>query len=230
MAGKVRLGWRCLHLGLKCFHQVEYLLNFIKLFQSAKQNQAQLMNSSDLSRPTALSSAKTTLEVTRRLVVWPGDIFHTVCCGPGLSRFRWQEGRAGRHLAAGEHMQMSSRWHSPLFWIPAWSRTTTRIPEQKDGHEVATTSCFLVRNKNSCGAMRCMALFGVGGNTSETVMACTGQNAVCNPVCFPSFLCKFWLETRFGMKANGCDSRRTETPVKAKWIPPLTKLQSFAFL
>ena len=72
-------------MGLKCFHQVECELNFIKLFPSAKQNQAQLMKSSSLSGPPALSSAKVTLEVARRLVVGPGDTFQTVSCGPTLS-------------------------------------------------------------------------------------------------------------------------------------------------
>lgn len=82
------------------------------------------MSSSDLSGPPALSSAKMTLEVARCLVVWPGDTFHTVSHGPTLSLFRWQEGRAGRRLAAGERMQMSSCCHSILLWIPAWSPHT----------------------------------------------------------------------------------------------------------
>jgi len=89
-----------------------------------KQNQGQLMNSSDLSGPPALRSAKMTLEDARCLVVWPGDIFHTISCGPALSPFRWQEGRAGRCLAAGEHTQMSFRCHCALLWIPAWSPHT----------------------------------------------------------------------------------------------------------
>lgn len=44
------------------------------------------------------------------------------------------------------------------------------------------------------------------------------------------FLCKFQLEVTFGMKANGFDCRRTETLVKTKWIPPLTKTAKFSYL
>ena len=131
----------------------------------------------------------------------------------------WLQASTRRCPSAATALCCESQRDLPTLLVSA-SRTERR---SQSGH-------YIWLSGQKWEVLRCMGLFGVGGKTSEAVMACKGQNAVCNPVCFPSCLCKFQLETRFVMKANGCDGRRTETPVKAKWIPPLTKLQSFASL
>lgn len=162
-------------------------------------------------------------EVSRCLVVWPGDTFHTVSCGPTLSLLRWWEGRAGRRLAAGERMQMSSRCHSVLLWITAWSPHTLSFSfqDRKTGAKWPVPLAFWSEIRSLAmpwGAWLHLRLALKPLNLCHGVYRAEGS---------ARFFYKFQLEATFGMKANGFVRRLTKTPVKAKWIPPLTKTAKF---
>lgn len=144
--------------------------------------------------------------------------------GPMHSPFRLQEGRAGRRMAAGECMKMSSCCHRVLLWIPAWSPHALSFSFQ--GRKTDTKWPLHLAFWSE---MRILALcwgawlyLGLVVKPLKLSWCVQGRMQSATQSAFLVFLQKFQLETRFGMKANGCDSRRTETPVKAKWIPPLT--------
>lgn len=116
-------------------------------------------------------------------------------------------------------MQVFSSCLSIFFWIPARSPHTISFScQNRKRHKAATTSCFLVRNESPFDVLRCMASFWVGGKISETLLQIR---------LLSQYLVQVHLEATLGMKANGCGSRRTKTPVKAKWISPLPQTAKF---
>lgn len=102
-----------------------------------------------------------------------------------------------------------------LLWITEWSPHTLSFSFQ-DRKTQSGYFILLSVQRLEFLQVRCMASFRVDSKIS--VVVCTG------------FLWKFQLEATFGMKANGFHCRRTETLVKAKWIPPLIKTAKFSCL